>query len=317
MSGVTRRGFLQSALAGATAAGLGSPIAAYAQKKSAADWVALGNSGLKVTRLAFGTGTFSGRVQRELGQDAFTRLVRYAYDHGVRFFETAEAYSGMPQMLGNALKGLPRDSYRLMTKCAAYGTQSPQEKLDRFRKDLQTEYIDILLLHCMRSPQWTEQTKAVQDALSAAKSKKIILAHGASVHGLPALTAFPGYKWLDVALLRINHNGGRMDTADMRETQTGDVKTVAAQARRIHDQGTGVMGMKLIGEGRFTNPEDRQKAMDFAMGLGCVDAVTIGFKSVAEVDESIVRMNRARNTRAEGAARGFSIERCLSRAASF
>jgi hypothetical protein len=295
MAQATRRDFLRTSLAGTLLAGTGG-VTAWGQKRSAADWVTLGNSGVKVTRLAFGTGTLSGRVQRDLGQDAFTRLVRYAYDHGIRFFETAEGYRGMPQMLATALQGIPRDSYRLMTKFGASPNTDVRAKIDSLRKDLNAEYIDILLMHCLRSPQWPDETKAVQDGLSEAKAKKAILAHGASVHGLQGLSAFPGNKWLDVALLRMNHAGVRMDTPDLRDTDgIGDVEQVVSQARKIHAQGTGVLGMKLVGEGQFTQPEQRDAAMNFVMKLGAVDAVTIGYKSTAEIDEAIERMGRALN----------------------
>ncbi len=160
MGQVSRRVFLKSTLAGAALAGAGGSNPAFAQKRSATDWVALGNSGVKVTRLAFGTGTFSGRVQRQLGQEEFTKLVRHAYDRGIRFFETAEAYS-TPAMLGAALKGLPRDSYRLMTKLMARPGGDFQTRFDRVRTDLQTEYFDIVLMHCMMSPTWTNDTKAL------------------------------------------------------------------------------------------------------------------------------------------------------------
>jgi 1-deoxyxylulose-5-phosphate synthase len=293
MAHFSRRDFLRAGLAATTLAGTGK---LWAAKRSATDFVTLGNSGVKVTRLAFGTGTFSGRVQRELGQEGFTRLVRYAYDQGIRFFETAEAYRGMPEMLGIALKGLPRDSYRLMTKYSGRSAQSPQEKIDGFRRALNTEYIDILLLHYMRGATWVQDTKPVQDAFSEAKSKKIITAHGASVHGLQALGAIPGQKWLDVALMRVNHKGVRMDNDDAADTdRLGDVNQVAAQAKKIHAQGTGVLGMKLIGEGAFTDAADREASMKFVMGLGTVDAVTIGYKSTAEIDEAMERMNRALN----------------------
>jgi hypothetical protein len=295
MSQVTRRDFLRTGLAGTLLAGAGG-VTAFAQKRSATDWVTLGKSGVQVTRLAFGTGTFSGRVQRELGQDEFTRLVRYAYDHGIRFFETADDYRGMQPMLATALKGIPRDSYRLMTKFGASPNTDVAAKVDSLRKDLNSEYIDILLMHCLRSPQWPVQTKAVQDGLSEAKSKKSILAHGASVHGLQGLSAFPGTQWLDVALMRINHAGVRMDTPDLTDTDAiGDVNQVASQAKKIHAQGTGVLGMKLVGEGQFTKPEQREASMNFVMKLGAVDAVTIGYKSTAEIDEAMDRMNRALN----------------------
>src|SRR5579862_5605785 len=155
----TRREFLKSGLA-ATALAAGNP--AWAARRSASDWVPLGNSGVEVTRLAFGTGTFSGRVQRDLGQEAFTRLVRHAYDRGVRFFDTAESYSGTPRMLKIALQGLPHESYRLMTKWDVGSDQDAQARIDRYRRDLGSEYIDIVLIHYVRDPRWRQTTKAAQ-----------------------------------------------------------------------------------------------------------------------------------------------------------
>lgn len=291
----SRRDFLKSGLAATVLAGTGA-LPARAAKRSATDWVTLGKSGVKVTRLAFGTGTYSGRVQRDLGQEGFTRLVRHAYDNGVRFFETADNYKGMPQMLATALKGIPRDSYRLMTKFSLRDTTDPKATIDRLRTDLGTEYVDILLIHCVRSPRWAEEQERLRDEFSEAKVKKILLAHGASCHGLLPLRTFPGNRWLDVALMRVNHNGTKMDSMSTRDTEDlGDVHEVASHVKKIHSQGTGVLGMKLIGEGRFTTAEDRDKAMKFAMGLGAVDSVTIGYKSPAEIDEAIERMNRVLN----------------------
>src|SRR5690242_11171287 len=134
----SRRDFLKAGLA----AGLLSGIPARAAKGTATDWVTLGRSKVKVTRLAFGTGTFSGRVQRELGQDQFTRLVRYAYDHGIRFFETSETYGSMHEMLGIALKGVPRDTYRLMSKVTTREGVDPTGKIDDLRKAANTDYFD-------------------------------------------------------------------------------------------------------------------------------------------------------------------------------
>jgi hypothetical protein len=296
MAHVTRRGFFKSGVAAAilAKAGGGFPAKAAA-KRSAADWVPLGKSGVQVTRLAFGTGTNNGNVQARLGQDEFTRMVRYAYDHGIRFFETAESYA-TPAMLGEALKGIPRDTYRLMTKYTVRRDEDPQAKIDGFRKTFNTEYLDILLMHCMRSPQWPDETKRAQDGFSEAKSRKIILAHGASVHGLQALEAFPGNQWLDVAMIRMNHAGVKMDTPDTRDTNDiGDVKQVVDRTTKVHARGVGVISMKLVGEGRFTNPEDREAALKFAMGLGAVDSVTLGYKNTAEIDEAIERMNRVLN----------------------
>ena len=292
----TRRDFLKTSVA--AAALVGSAPAAFAQtKRSATDWVTLGKSNVKVTRLAFGTGTFSGRLQRDLGQDEFTRLVRYAYDHGIRFFETAESYHGMPEMLSIALKGLPRDSYRLMTKYSTPASGDPAPKIDQFRKQLGTEYIDILLLHCLRPPSWESDYASLMDGFSESQQKKAILAHGASVHGLPALRTFPGNDWLQIAMIRMNHNGTKMDTPALHDADArGDVNEVVAHTKKVHVQGMGVISMKLCGEGQFTSFEERDASMRFAMNLGCVDAVTIGFKNTKEIDEAIDRMSRVMNS---------------------
>jgi predicted aldo/keto reductase-like oxidoreductase len=287
----TRRDFIKVGVAAATL-----PVFAAPAKRLATDWVTLGKSGVKVTRLAFGTGTGSGRVQRELGQEGFNRLVRHAYDRGVRFFETSETYHGMAEMLGIALKGLPRDSYRLMTKYGTPPTGDPSTKIDLFRQQLATDYIDILLLHCLRPPTWATDYKPLQDSFAEAKSQKAILSHGASIHGLPALRTIPGNEFLDIAMIRMNHKGSHMDTPELRDVNIpGNVDEVVKYTKKVHAQGMGVISMKLIGEGSFTTVEDRDAAMKFAMNLGCVDAVTTGFKNTAEIDEAIERMNRVMN----------------------
>ncbi len=293
----TRRDFLTAGLGAAAFAGLG---AAQPKKRLATDWVTLGKSNVKVTRLAFGTGTHGGRVQRELGQEGFNRLVRHAYDNGVRFFETADTYGGMHEMLGIALKGIPRDTYALMTK---YRTPPPEginpaERLDLYRRQLNTEYFDVMLIHCVRPSTWDTDYRPLQDSFSEAKHKKVIVSHGASVHGLPALRKFPGNQWLDIAMIRMNHNGTRMDVDNAIEPRgdaIGLVNEVVQHTKAVHKQGMGVISMKLAGEGRFTNPADREAALKFTMNLGCVDSVTIGFKNTAEIDEAIERMNRVMN----------------------
>jgi predicted aldo/keto reductase-like oxidoreductase len=295
MAQFTRRDFLKTGVAASVLTAGGAALA-KPTKRSATDWVTLGKSNVKVTRLAFGTGTTSGRAQRELGQDGFTRLVRYAYDRGVRFFETAESYHGMPEMLAIALQGLPRDSYRLMTKYSTPASGDPAPKIDQFRKQLNTEYIDILLLHCLRPPTWATDYESLRDGFSLAQQKQIVVAHGASIHGLPALRTIPGNQWLEIAMIRMNHNGTRMDTPDMRDVDVpGNVDEVVTHTKAVHQQGMGVISMKLVGEGRFIKAEDRDASMKFAMNLGCVDAVTIGFTNTAQIDEAIERMGRVMN----------------------
>jgi 1-deoxyxylulose-5-phosphate synthase len=292
MAQCSRRNFLKTGLAASVLAGTGG-LPLRAAKGSATDWVTLGRSGVKVTRLAFGTGTYSGRVQRELGQDEFTRLVRYAYDKGIRFFETAESYGEMHKMLGIALKGVPRDSYRLMSKVTTSGGVDPQAKIDELRKLANTDYFDILLLHYQHVATWPTDTVRWQDGVSEAKSKKVVIGQGASVHGLPALRRVPGNKWLEIAMIRMNHKGTKMDAEDYNTGGLGDVSEVTSHVKQVRSERMGVISMKLIGEGAFTNREDRKAAMRYAFNNAGVDSVTVGFKNTAEIDEAIENLNLA------------------------
>jgi 1-deoxyxylulose-5-phosphate synthase len=287
----TRREFLKTGLAAGTLAVSGA-VPLNAQRRSATDLVTLGRSGLKVSRLAFGTGTMSGQVQRELGQDAFTRLVRHAYDSGIRFFETSESYGEMHRMLGVALKGVPRDSYQLMSKVTTRDGVDPQQKFDELRRLASTEYFDIMLLHWQHTATWPTDTGRWQDAILEVQSKKVVLSHGASVHGLPALRRVPGNKWLEVAMIRVNHTGKSMDAEDYATSGPGNVPEVITHVKEVHQQGMGVISMKLAGEGTFDR-EDRRKAMRFAFRDAGVDCVTVGYKSPAEIDEAIENLNLA------------------------
>jgi len=292
MAHFSRRDFLKTGLAAGVVAGTGR-LPLRAARGTATDWVTLGKSGVKVTRLAFGTGTLSGRVQRDLGQDGFTRLVRYAYDRGIRFFETAESYGEMHKMLGVALKGIPRDSYRLMTKVTTREGVNPQEKIDELRKLANTDYFDVLLMHYQHVATWPADTVRWQDGILEAKAKKAVVGHGASVHGLPALRQFPGNKWLEIAMIRMNHNGTKMDAEDFNTSGLGNVNEVVGHTKHVHSEGMGVISMKLAGEGTFKTREDRQAAMKFAFNQAGVDCVTVGYKNTGEIDEAIENLNLA------------------------
>lgn len=287
----SRRTFLKAGLGAAVAGAGASRLTAAAS--AATDWVTLGRSDIKVTRLAFGTGTVNGRVQRELGQNAFTSLVRYAYDRGIRFFESAESYPQMHEMLGIALKGIPRDSYKLMTKLTTEDGVDPVAKIDRLRKVANTDYFDIALLHYQHSADWPEETKRWQDGVEEAESKHAVLAHGASVHGLPALRRVPTTKWLEIGMIRMNHKGTIMDAENPFAAGPGNVDEVVTHVHEAHAAGLGVISMKLVGEGRFTDRADRRAALKFAFRNAGVDCVTIGYKSNAEVDEAIENVNMA------------------------
>ena len=291
MSGYSRRDFIKTGIAAGALAGAGN-LPLHATPK-ATDMVPLGNSGLQVTRLAFGTGSNNGHVQANLGQAEFTRVVRHAYDRGIRFFETAEAYM-TPGMLGEALKGLPRDSYRLMSKVETYRPGSdPQQRFDEMRKTHQTDYFDIMLLHHQHTPNWVEESKRWQEGIEEAQAKKIIHTRGASVHGLPALRQVPKFPWLQVAMIRMNHNGTRMDGPVPDTPPPGDVSEVVQHVKQVKQLGMGVISMKLVGDGTFTRHEDRVAAMNFAFRNAGIDCATVGFKSTQEVDEAIENMNNA------------------------
>jgi 1-deoxyxylulose-5-phosphate synthase len=288
----SRREFLKSGLAAAAVVGAGG-ISLKAARQTATDWVTLGKSDVKVTRLAFGTGTFGGRVQRELGQQEFTRLVRYAYDRGIRFFETAESYGGMHEMLGIALEGIPRDSYRLMSKITTHGDVDPQEKIDELRKLARTEYFDIMLLHYQHVATWPTDSTRWQDGILEMQHKQAIVAHGASVHGLPALRQCPSNQWLQVAMIRMNHKGVKMDAEQFDTSGLGNVSEVTTYVKEVRKNGMGVISMKLAGEGQFTAREDRQAAMRHAFRVAGVNSVTVGYKNTGEIDEAIENLNLA------------------------
>lgn len=292
MTHISRRTFLKAGAVTGALASIGS-VPLFAERGSATDLVTLGKTGVKVTRLAFGTGTQSGRLQQALGQDGFTRLVRHAYDNGIRFFETAESYGASQQMLGVALKGLPRDSYQLMTKVTTRDGVDPSKKLDELRQNCDAEYFDIMLLHWQHTGTWPTDSTRWQDAVLEAQHRENIRSHGASVHGLPALRQVPENKWLQIAMIRVNHKGTKMDNEGDQWNQPGNVDEVVTHVHQARSAGMGVISMKLIGEGAFTERSDRQKAMRFAFKNAGVDCVTVGYKNTAEIDEAIENVNLA------------------------
>jgi predicted aldo/keto reductase-like oxidoreductase len=290
MSPYSRRDFLKTSIAAGTAATVAPPL--LAQKRTATDKVTLGKSGIQVTRLAFGTGSNNGHVQYSLGQKDFNKLVAYAYERGIRFFETAEAYM-TPAMLGEALKPYPRDSYVLMTKVTTNGGD-PHQRFEDMLRVHKMEYFDIMLLHWQHDAGWMEETKNWQDAIEHLQSKKTILSRGASVHGLPALRQMPGNPWLQVAMIRMNHNGTRMDGPTYADSDNpNNVSEVVQHVHQVKKDGMGVISMKLVGDGVFTKHEDRVAAMRYAFQTAKIDCATVGFKSNQEIDEAIDNMNLA------------------------
>ena len=291
MSPYSRREFLKTGIAAGTIASVGT-LPLHAARPTATDIVTLGKSGVQVTRLAFGTGSNNGHVQSALGQQQFSKLVAYAYERGIRFFETAESYT-TPAMLGEALKPYPRESYVLMNKVTTDEGVDPHVRFDEMRRISRTEYFDIMLLHWQHTDSWVAETARWQDGILEAQQKKTIRSRGASVHGLPALRQMPGNKWLEVAMIRMNHKGTRMDGPVPDDDNLGIVPEVVAHVKQVKSDGMGVVSMKLCGDGTFTQHSDRQAAMRFAFKNAGVDCVTVGFKSPQEVGEAIDNLNPA------------------------
>jgi 1-deoxyxylulose-5-phosphate synthase len=294
MRQLTRREFLA---ASAAAAAMARVSTAWTQdpppsKRTAVDRVTLGKSGLKASRVGLGTGSQGGQVQRDLGQAGFERLVRYAYDQGIRYIDTADAYK-IHGMLKSALQRLPREELYLQTKIGIPDAKNVRACLDRFRSELGTDYLDSVLIHCTMTTDWPDQLKQMRDDLAAAKDQQVIRAHGTSIHGLKSLSVAPDCDWIDVGLVRINPQGKHVDGPTGQWDEAGDVPQALEQIRRLHAAGKGVIGMKIIGNGSFTDPGDREKSIRYVMGLDCVDAVVIGFSSPQEIDEAIERIDRA------------------------
>jgi predicted aldo/keto reductase-like oxidoreductase len=291
----TRREFLQctSALAGAA---ILSPHllcgATSAGARTAVDQMPLGKTGLRLSRLGMGCGTNSGHVQQSLGQKAFNDLIRYAYDQGITYFDCAQSYATF-EWMGDAVKSLPREKLFLQSKIPGQPADV-LKVIDHHRQVYKTDYFDSMLIHCMVKDKWTDPWKRIMDGFEEAKAKKWIRAKGVSCHSLPALRTAAASDWVEVHLVRVNPQASHIDGPEETWNKSGgDINPVMEQVKRMHAKGHGVIGMKLIGNGDFTKAEDREKAARYAMAQPEIDAVVIGFKSRAEVDESIERINRA------------------------
>jgi predicted aldo/keto reductase-like oxidoreductase len=294
---ISRRQFIKGTAALAGTALLSScNIGPFApgRKATAVDQVTLGKTGLKLSRLGIGTGSKGGSIQRALGADGFNRLIRYAYDQGITYIDTADSYK-THTMVREAIKGLPREKLFIQSKMPGI-PEKPREVLDRYRTELGVDYIDSLLCHCMVKSNWEDAHRRMMDIFEDAKEKKIIRAHGVSCHTLPATTKAAELDWVDVNLVRINPQGVHMDTPEEKWNAVSDLShlhDVLKQVKIMRQNRHGVIGMKLIGNGDFKEAEEREKSIRFTMQSGLVDAVVIGFKSPAEIDEAITCINSA------------------------
>lgn len=292
MPGIRRREFLQRVGSFAAAAwlapkSLAARLAALPgldRKLSAKETVTIGRTGIQTSLLAMGTGTVgSGHHsnQTALGLQGLSRLLQNGYDNGLRFFDTADSYGSHPHV-ADALKHVDRSKVTVMTKSWARTAPEMRADLERFRRELNTDYLDIFLMHCLTEGDWTTRFQPVMDVLSEAKQKGIIRAHGCSCHSIEALRAAAKSPWVDVDLVRMNPVGSHMDA---------DPETVGDVIREMRASGKGIVGMKILGQGDLRHKQD--ETIRYALGLGTLDAFTIGAESINEQMDLIKRISVA------------------------
>ena len=285
-----RRTFLNHAARGIVAASFAShalakrllALPAINQKFSASDTVALGKTGIQTSRLAMGTGTVGvghHSHQTDLGVAGLSKLLLTGYDNGLRFFDSADSYGSHPHV-AEALKHIDRSKVTILSKSWARDPNEMRADLDRFRRELGTDHIDVMLMHCLTEADWTTRYRPVMDVLEEAKRKGIIRAHGCSCHSIEALRAAAKSPWVDVDLVRINPIGAHMDA---------EPDTVVSVIKEMKAAGKGIIGMKILGQGALRNRQD--EALKFALGLNLLDAFTIGAESIAEQSDLLRRIS--------------------------
>ncbi|MFZ0805141.1 MAG: aldo/keto reductase [Candidatus Sulfotelmatobacter sp.] len=258
--------------------------AALPAKFAASDTVTLGNTGIITSRLAMGTGTVGTghhSHQTALGVKGLSDLLLNGYDHGLRFFDAADSY-GSHEHVAAALKHVPRDKVTVLSKSFSRDAAGVRADLDRFRRELGTDYLDVCLMHCVTEGDWTDRYRGAMDVLSEAKQKGIIRAHGCSCHTIEALRAAAKSPWVEIDLARINPVGAYMDA---------DPATVVGVLKEMKAAGKGIVGMKILGQGTLRNRQD--EAIKYALSLGLLDAFTIGAESKQEQEDLIRRVAAA------------------------
>jgi len=282
---INRRDFMKWT-AGAVASGyLGGASPTYAAETGKAQSMRpLGQTGIDTTFLGMGTGVRAARNESALirrGDEQFMEVLERAYGHGVRFFDLADMY-GSHEYLRRAMDDfMDREEIMILTKTMGRDPETVTQNIDRFRQELDTDTIDVLLLHCLTRRNWTENLPEVMDVMSEAKEQGLIRAHGVSCHDWGAMETAVESDWTDVILARINPYESHMD---------GPFEDVKALLQRAHEKGIGVLGMKILGEG--TLADQKESCFEFAAQAEFLDAVTIGFLSTDEVDDAIEQINR-------------------------
>ncbi|HYZ84069.1 MAG TPA: aldo/keto reductase [Bryobacteraceae bacterium] len=283
-----RRRFLHKTAATSGLVALNAfPYHAFAAstKKEASDRVSLGPKKVSVSRLALGTGTNgvggSSNQTKKLGTTGIADLYQAAFDRGVTFWDSADQYGSHPH-LKEALKRVKRDKVAILSKTHASTAAEMRADLDRFRKELGTDYIDILLLHCMMDGKWNEKKRGAMDVINEAQAKGIVKTKGVSCHTLEALKTSAAEPWVEVDLARINPAQVAMDA---------DPATVLGVLGDMKSKGKGVIGMKILGAGRLRSRAD--ECLQFALAQDAVDCFTIGAESIAEMQDLTTKIPAA------------------------
>ncbi len=287
----TRRDFLKQSAVGAVLAA-GAPFTSGFSRPLSGKLATrvLGRSGVEVTCLALGTGTHGWMQQSNqtrIGKEKFADLALHAYESGIRFFDMADIY-GTHTYFREALKSIPREKIVIMSKIWASPVdwlpqETPAETIDRFRNEIGTDYLDIVLIHCQTAPDWPEKVKAYRDGLSEARIKGIVRTCGISCHHLDAIRTAVSDDWTEVILARINHRGALMDDKP---------EAVMPVLKQAHDAGKGILGMKIFGCGDLTKEADRESSLSYVLGSGNVDAITIGVEKPEQIGDTIPRIQR-------------------------
>lgn len=281
-----RRSFLKRGLAGSVLLS-NFPYHLYAgsKKKYIHDRVILGNTGLSVSRMAMGTGTsgFGGgsNQTRKLGIKGLSDLLHAAYDEGINFWDSADGY-GSHDHIKAALKRIPREKVVILTKSTSRNARDMEKDIDRFRREMQTDYIDVVLLHAVTNSNWRNDYKGAMHVLAKAKSDGIIRAHGISCHSISALREAANEPWVDVDLARFNPAGIKMDD---------DVATVRKILKKMKSDQKGIIGMKVFGAGSLTNRID--ECLQFQLGHEFIDGFTLGIESYEQLTDIQKRLPEA------------------------
>ncbi len=273
-----RRHFLKYSLAGAAL--LSSfPYHLYAgsQRKYVSDIVPLGNTGIKMSRMAMGTGTNgyakSSNQTRQLGIKGLSDMLRAAFDEGINFWDSADQYGSHPHMK-EALKKVPREKVVILTKSHASTYEEMNADIDRFRKEIDTDFLDIVLLHAITNPNWNKDLRGAMDALDDARAKGIVRAQGISCHSLGALETAAEEPWVQVDLARFNPGGAYMDS---------DVPTVTSVLSRMKKNGKAIIGMKVYGAGKLVDHKD--ECLEFHTGHDFLDCFTLGIENYEQLKD--------------------------------